>query len=159
MIVLFLIEQLAAGGAIDFGAQLSDTIFVGVLHVSLAGDQACEDIIPKRKIGCSGGRPHAEHDDSADHDPEYHRSEPDLFAGMHQRIAGLRTWYGRGMVRGRAANGCPTVVMRMVLGVLGIMTGTVRHRHSRAVPTGDPAGQARARDLTVSWLIFSEWNQ
>src|SRR5205085_9266203 len=100
LIELFLIEELAAGGAIDFGAQLSDTIFVGVLHVSLAGDQACEDIIPKRKIGCSGGRPHAEHDDSADHDPEYHRSEPDLFAGVHQRIAGPGTWCGRSMARG-----------------------------------------------------------
>jgi len=76
---------------------------------------------------------------------------------VYQRIAGLGTWCGRSMPRGRAANGCPVVVMRMVLGVLGILTGTVRHRHSRAVPTGDRDGQARARDLTVSWLIFSEW--
>jgi len=27
---------------------------------------------------------------------------------------------------------CPAVVMRVVLGVLGILTGTVRHRQSRA---------------------------
>src|SRR5271156_3846224 len=44
----------------------------------------------------------------------------------------------------------------MVLGILGIMTGTVRHRHSRAGRRRVPYGQNYGSDLTSSWLIFSE---
>src|SRR6202011_2848940 len=57
-----------------------------------------------------------------------------LLAGMNDGVAGLRRRHrrgrrlmGRGTARQRTA-----VVMGMVLGVLGIMTRTMRHRHSRA---------------------------
>ena len=66
MIELFLIEQLAAGGAIDLGAQLGDAVFIGVLHLGLTRDQPRQDVIAEREIGCRGGRPHAEHDDCAE---------------------------------------------------------------------------------------------
>ena len=87
---MFLVEQLAAGGAIDLGAQFGNPVFIGVLHVGLAGDQAGEDVVAKREIGRGRRRPHAEHDDRADDDPERHRAKPDLLAGMDQCIALLR---------------------------------------------------------------------
>src|ERR1700756_1853420 len=48
--------------------------------------------------------------------------------------------------------------MGMVVRVLGIVTGTVRHQHSRAGRTRIPYGLISGADLTFSWLIFSEWN-
>src|SRR5450631_3811676 len=51
------------------------------------------------------------------------------------------------------------MVMRVVLGVLGIMTGTVRHQYSRAGRTQLPYGRICGTDLTFSWLIFSECNR
>ena len=162
LVELFLVEQLAAGGAIDFGAQFGDAVLVGVLHLGLAGDQPGQDVVAEREIGRGRRRPHAEHGHGADHDPEHHRSEPDLLAGMDQRIAVLRRrgrGRRRGLARRRAASGCPAMVMWMVLRVLGIMTGTVRHRHSRAGRTRVPYGQIYGADLTFSWLIFSEWNR
>ena len=135
LVELFLIEQLAAGGAVDLRAQFGDAVFIGVLHLRLTGDQAGQDVVAEREIGRGCRRPHAEHGHRADHDPERHRAEADLLAGVDQRIAVLLLGCGRHRraARHRAARGNPAMVMRMVLGILGILTGTVRHRHSRAV--------------------------
>ena len=51
LLELFLIEQFAAGDTIDLGAQLRDAVFVGELHLGLAGDQPLQDVVMERKIG------------------------------------------------------------------------------------------------------------
>ncbi len=133
LVELFLIEQLAAGGAIDLGAQFRDSVFVGVLHLRLAGDQPGQNVVAEREIGRGRRRPHAEHRHGTDHDPEHDRPEPDLLAGMDQRVAAPAPVRARDetCVAGRAASGWPAVVMDGVR-ILGMMTGTIRHRHSRA---------------------------
>ena len=119
LVELFLIEQLAAGGAIDPGAEFGNAVFVGVLHLGLARNQPRENVVAKGEIGCGRGRPQAEQDHRADHDPERHRTKPDLFAGMHNGVALLRVRRGhRGTVRRRAASGGPAMIMRMVVRVL-----------------------------------------
>ena len=139
LVELFLIEQLAAGGAVDFGAQLRDAVFIGVLHLGLTGDQPGQNVVAKREIGGSRRRPHAEQHDRADNDPEHDRAEPDLLAGMHDGVA--VAVYRRCLcrMRGGAAGRGPAMIVGMV--VIGIMmTGTVRHRHSRAGRRGVPYG-------------------
>ena len=54
LIELLLVEELAAGQAVDLRAQLGNAILVGVLHVRLAGDQPGQEIVAEGKIG--GGR-------------------------------------------------------------------------------------------------------
>ena len=130
LVELLLIQQLPAGGAIDLGAQFGDSVFIGVLHLGLAGDQPGQHVVAKREIGGGRGRPHAEHDDGADDDPEHHRPEPDLLAGMDDGIAIARA--GDRGLRHRAAGREPALLMGMMVLVVGMMTGTVRHRHSRA---------------------------
>ena len=87
LVELLLVEQLPAGGAIDLGAQFGDAVFIGVLHLGLTGDQPGQDVVAKGEIGRGRRRPHAEHDDRADDDPEHDRPEPDLLAGMDDGIA------------------------------------------------------------------------
>jgi hypothetical protein len=119
LVELFLIEQLAAGRAIDPGAEFGDAVFVGVLHLGLARDQPRENVVTKGEVGCGRGRPQAEQDHRADHDPERHRTKPDLFAGMHNGVALLRVRRGhRGTVHRRAASRGPALIMRVVVGVL-----------------------------------------
>ena len=89
LVELFLIEQLAAGGAVDLGAQFGDPVFIGVLHLRLTGDQPGENVVAEREIGRRRRRPHPEHGHRADHDPERHRAEADLLAGMDQGVAVL----------------------------------------------------------------------
>ena len=96
LVELFLIEQLAAGGAVDLGAQFGDAVFIGVLHLGLTGDQPGQDVVAEREIGRGRRRPHPEHGHRADHDPERHRAEADLLAGMHQGVAVLLV-IGRGL--------------------------------------------------------------
>ena len=98
LLELLLVEQLAAGHAIDLGAQLGDAVLVGELHVGLARDQPRQHVVAEGEIGGGGERP-ARHDhERADHDPEGDRAEPDLAAGMEQRVVGAR--------RAAAAAGC-----------------------------------------------------
>ena len=87
LVELFLVEQLAAGGAVDLGAQFRDAVFIGVLHFGLTGDQPGQDVVAKREIGGGRCRPHAEQHDRADNDPEHDGAEPDLLAGMHDGVA------------------------------------------------------------------------
>ena len=76
--------------AVDLRAQFGDAIFIGELHVGLPADQPGEDILAKGEIGAGGDRPHAHDDQSADDDPERHRPETDLAAGMNQSVIGER---------------------------------------------------------------------
>ena len=131
LVELFLIEQLAAGGAVDLGAQLRDAVFIGVLHLGLTGDQPGQDVVAKREIGGGRRRPHAEQHDRADNDPEHDRAEPDLLAGMHDGVAVTVDRSRLCRIVGGTAGRRPAMIVGMV--VIGIMmTGTVRHRHSRA---------------------------
>ncbi len=144
LVELFLVEQLAAGGAIDLGAQFGNAVFVGVLHLRLACDQPGENVVAEGEISRGRSRPHSEHRHGADHDPEHHRTKPDLFAGVDKGIAPLRGRCGdRSMAGCRPASGYSAMIMRVTVGVLGIMTGTVRHRHSRAGRTSSPYGHTR----------------
>ena len=147
LIELFLIQQLAAGGAVHFRAQFRDAVFVGVLHFRLACDQPGENVVAEREIGRSRRRPDAERRHGPDHNPEHHGPEPDLFAGVYQGIATLCVLGGSrsGMAGAdRAAGDWSAVVVRVVLRILGMMARTIRHRHSRAgrkrVPYGQSAG-------------------
>jgi len=134
LVELFLVQQLPARGAVDLGAQLGDAVFVSVLHLGLTGDQARQDVIAEREIGGRRRRPHPEQDDRADHDPEYDRPNSDLATGMGQGVAVARLCdRGRCRMRGRTARGRPAIILRMmVLVVFGMVTRTVRHRHSHA---------------------------
>src|SRR5262249_26954700 len=140
LVELFLVEQLPAGGAIDARAQLRDAVLIGVLHLGLARDQAGEDIVAERKIGGGRRRPHAEQGDGANADPEHDRPEANLLAGMADGVESLPV---RRLMRRRAARGCTAVILRMVMRlVLGMLTGTMRHRHSRA---------GRTKFLRLKW--------
>ncbi len=113
LLELFLVQQLAAGGAIDLRAQFGDAVFIGELLLGLARDQALEDIVAEREIGRGGDRPAGHDHDGADRDPECHRPEPDLPAGMRDRVAGAgsagglgRAWRGSMPARDGARHGC-----------------------------------------------------
>ncbi len=140
LVELFLVEQLPAGGAVYLGTQFGDAVFIGVLHLGLAGDQPGQNVVAKGKIGRGRCRPHTEHHNGADDDPEHHGTEPDLLAVMDDGIAIARG--GRSRLGGETARRRPAVVLGTVvlLLVVGMMTGTVRHRHSRAGRTGVPYG-------------------
>jgi hypothetical protein len=90
LLELFLVEQLAAGDAIDLRTQVGDTVFIGELHFRLTADQSREHVVAKGEIGAGGDRPYAHDDEAADHNPEGDRAEPDLTAGMAERVIGSR---------------------------------------------------------------------
>ncbi len=87
LLKLLLVEKLAAGGAIDPGAQFGDAVLVGVLLVGLTRHQAPEEIVAEGEIGRGRHRPPRHDDDAADGDPERDRPKPDLPSGMGDRIA------------------------------------------------------------------------
>src|ERR1700687_797656 len=143
-----------AGGLIDPVTATSGMAPSAVARDSSAGwprmrrarGQPRQNVVAKGEIGRGRRRPHAEHGHGADHDPEHDGSKPDLFAGMDQRVAILRRRgrrSGSGLARHRTTGGCPSMVMGMVVRVLGIMTGTVRHQHSRAGRRSVPYGLIR----------------
>ena len=114
LVELLLVQQLAAGGAVDPRAQFGDAILIGVLHLGLTGDQPRQHVVAKREIGGGGRRPHAEHGDRADPDPEHHRPEANLLAGMGDDVA-VRRSGGRGAwLAGRRCGG-PAMILRMVV--------------------------------------------
>ncbi len=157
LVELFLVEQLPAGGAIDLGAQFRDSVLIGVLHLRLPRDQPGQDVVAEREIGGRRSRPETEQDDGTDRDPEQHRADPDLSAGMLQGIAALdlrsrmRQYGDRSSRRQRTA-----VIVWMVLRILGILARTVRHRHSRAGRRQVSVRPKLRGDLSRSWLIFRE---
>ena len=81
-------SQLMTGRAVDLGAQLRDAILISELLFRLAGDQRAQHVIAKGKISRGRNRPHRHNDDGADRNPEHHRAEPDLFAGMRDGVGG-----------------------------------------------------------------------
>src|ERR1700759_3560583 len=80
---------------------------------------------------------------------------------MNDGVAGLRLRhrYGGPMRARDAARQWTAVVVRVVLGVLGMMTGTMRHRHSRAGRINGSVRPNCASNLGPSWLIFRQRNR
>ena len=139
LVELFLIEQLAAGGTVDLRAQFGDAVLIGVLHLGLTGDQPRQDVVAKREIGGGRRRPHAQQDDRADNDPEHDGAEANLLAGMHDGVAVAIDRCRLRRVDGTAGRR-PAMIVRVVVVVGIMMTGTVRHRHSRAGRRSVPYG-------------------
>src|SRR6187455_555422 len=74
---------------------------------------------------------------------------------MHDGVAVTVDRDRLGRMIGRAARRRPAVIVGMV--VVGIrVTGTVRHRHSRAGREGSSVRRNLRADLTLSWLIFQK---
>ncbi len=117
LLVLLLIEELAARNPVDLRTQFSDTILVAELHVGLPGDEPGEHVLAEGEIGCGADAPDRHYHQGADHHPEGDRSEPQLAPGMAQRIArpdppggpGRRPNGSLGSSVGRAAFGCRSI--------------------------------------------------
>src|SRR5262249_4352903 len=89
LLVLFLVEQLAARKAVDPGAQLGDAILVGESNLRLACDQPGEYVFAEGEIGGGADGPHRHDHQRADHDPEGDRPDAHLVAGMTEPQAPL----------------------------------------------------------------------
>jgi hypothetical protein len=100
-------------------------------------------------------RPHAKRRHTANDNPERYRAKANLLTSVYQRISALRAMWGREGMTSGLASGRPPVVMVVILGT---MTGTVRHQHSRAGRIGS-FGPNRESNLTSLWLIFREHKQ
>ena len=57
LLVLLLVEKLAAGDAVDLCAQLGDAILVAELHVGLPGDQSGQHVVAEGEVGRRGDGP------------------------------------------------------------------------------------------------------
>src|SRR5262249_42654506 len=137
------------------------TILVGVLHFGLAGDQPGQNVVTKREIGGSRCRPHAKQCHGAHDDPEHDWPEPNLLAGMDECVSRLDLGGRRHsmMALRLAASKRFAAVMGMMLGVLGIMARTMRHRHSRAGRMQSSVRPNCGTDLTFTWLIFCQYRR
>ena len=87
---LFLVEELAAGDAVDPRAHLGDAVLIGELHFRLAGDQPRQDVVVESEIGGGDDRPAAHDHQRTDDGPERHRPETDLTAAVTEGEIGLR---------------------------------------------------------------------
>ena len=87
---MFLVEKLAAGGAVDLRAQFGDTVLIGELLFGLVGDERAQHIVPEGEVGRRRDRPAGHDDDGADGDPECDRTKSDLPPGMRDGVAGAR---------------------------------------------------------------------
>ena len=94
LLELFLIEQLAAGGAVDLGAQFGDAIFVTELLLRLPCNQRAQHIVTERKIGGGRNRPSGHDHDGADRDPKGHRPESDLTSGVGDGVGAFGRFAG-----------------------------------------------------------------
>ncbi len=137
LLELLLVEQLAAGDAVDLRAQLGDAVFVGELHLRLAGDEAGEHVVVEGEIGSGHDRPDAHDHQRADHDPEQHGTDAHLAAAMHQHVVA-----GRAMDVARDSGGRtgPGGGARGVTGGLRVRRGRMRHR---LIPRRHEAGRRR----------------
>src|SRR5262249_53624888 len=84
LLVLLLVEQLAARKAVDPGAQLGDAILVGESHLRLARDQPGEHVLAEGEIGGGADGPHRHDHQRADRDPEGDRPDTQLASGMDE---------------------------------------------------------------------------
>ena len=98
LLELLLVEQLPAGDAVDLGAQLGDAVLVGELLFLLPRDQPRQHVVVEGEIGAGRERPAGHDHEAADRDPEGDRAEPELAAGMGERVVGAA-----GLRRGPAA--------------------------------------------------------
>src|SRR5262245_20268287 len=87
LLVLLLVEQLAARKAVDLGAQLGDAILIAELHLRLARDQPGEHVLAEGEIGGGADGPQRHDHQRADNDPEGDRPEAHLAAGMDEAQA------------------------------------------------------------------------
>ena len=87
LLVLLLVEQLAARKAVDLGAQFGDAILVAELHLRLARDQPGEHVLAEGEIGGGADGPQRHDHQRADNDPEGDRPEAHLTAGMDEAQA------------------------------------------------------------------------
>src|SRR5262249_26308743 len=76
LVVLFLVDHLAARKAVDPGAQLGNAVFVRELHLRLPREQFGKHVFTEGEIGDGGDGPRRHGDERADHDPEGDWSEP-----------------------------------------------------------------------------------
>ena len=107
LLELLLVEQLAAGRAVDLRAQFGDAVLIGELLLGLMRDQGAQHVVAKGEIGGRGNRPAGHDHQGADADPERHRSEPDLPAAMGKRISRARR------LRRRALLGVGAIAVRL----------------------------------------------
>src|SRR5262245_50331608 len=84
LLVLLLVEQLAARKAVDSGAQLGDAILVGESHLRLARDQPGEHVFAEGEIGGGADGPSCHDHQRADHDPKGDRPDAQLASGMDE---------------------------------------------------------------------------
>ena len=134
---LLLVDELAAREPVDLGAQLGDAIFVGVLHLRLAGEQAGQHVVAEGEIGGGDDRPAGHDHECADDGPECDRPDAHLALAMAERPVALRP-----RPRLRSA----------VTGMLVTGMGPL-HRDSRAV-----RNRMTGADLSAAWLIFCQRN-
>ena len=57
LLVLLLVEKLAAGDAVDLCAQLGDAILVAELHVGLPRDESRQHVLAEGEVGGRGDGP------------------------------------------------------------------------------------------------------
>ena len=171
LLELFLIEQLAAGGAIDLSAQFGDAVLIAELLLRLARDQRAQHVVAKGEVGRRRDRPAGHDHDGADRDPECDRPEPHLAPGMRNRIDACRrlAYFAQSRLMARAA------VARSVSGMLrrvrrGMLGGSVARNASRilardlsllrpatteTLSTATlPLPPQQGADLSGLWLIF-----
>ena len=70
LFVRLLVDQLATREAVDLGAQLSDAVFIGKLHLCVPGDEFCEHVFAEGEIGAGDDGPHRQDHQRAGDDPE-----------------------------------------------------------------------------------------
>src|SRR5262245_2813948 len=87
LLVLLLVEQLAARKAVDLGAQLGDAILVAELHLRVARDQPGEDVLAEGEIGGGADGPPRHDHQRADHHPKGDRPDAQLASGMDEAQA------------------------------------------------------------------------
>jgi hypothetical protein len=126
MLELLLVEQLAVREAIDLRPQFRDAVLVGILHMSLARDQAPQHVLAECEIGRGHERPAGHDHEPADDAPERDGSESNLARAEAEAVGA-----GHGTAHRRPVG----VQMAMVMPVTG-MRGP-GHRRSRADPRID----------------------
>src|SRR5665213_714932 len=130
-------EQLLAGDAIDLSAQFGDAVLIGELHGGLAADQPGQHVLAEGEISAGRDRPDAHDDECTDHDPERHRPDADLAAGMDQRVAGASAAAMRGVRAVQVAGNAFGRLLARNGGAAGVLVmGIGRIRHERSAPAG-----------------------
>ena len=113
LLVLLLVDQLAACDAVDPGAQFGDTVLVAELQLGLPGEEPREHVLAESKIGGGRDAPCRHDHQRADHHPKGHGAEPQLPPRMGKRVARRPPSHGR--VGGPARTGMAGTMTVLVL--------------------------------------------